>query len=460
MKHDAKGLTWSHAAMRLHALLFALVVSGCGSLTPPMMDGGAGGGTFAFGGGTASGGGTATTGGGTGGGTGTTGGGTTTGGGDGTTGGGAATGGGDGVTGGGVATGGGGMTGGGDGTTGGGAATGGGSAVPDAGICGGNFCAPEMVAAQLIDPWDIAVNGTHVYWLEYGLATNGLDGQLMKLAKNTTCLQRDAGCSEDINTYFQGRFRVDSMALTPDELCWTEHYHYARDVVCQGLVTYAERYVARNQPIATEPVFANGALFWVNQGTTGAASDGQVQRVSLTGTPTPTSIATNRPYPNAVAVFDDHWVWSENGVTAADAGAVWAQPFDGGSAFAIATQQRSAISVVRCNDRPYWLDFRAGTVMRGDVGADSGVVLVTGQKTPFQVVCDDRNLYWLNQGVSANGADGELWQADLDTGNAALMVQGISLAWALAVDDTHVYYIAQGTQTRINGIIWRIRKHR
>lgn len=331
----------------------------------------------------------------------------------------------------------------------------------DAGPCDGGFCRPEKITGELIDPWDLAVDGTNVYWLEYGLATNGLDGQLMRQRKDTVCLKRDAGCADDLNTRFNGRFRVDSMTLAGSELCWTENYADARDVLCQSVVSNAERLIASNQPAATRPIAAGGDLLWVNYGTSAAAQDGQVMRKPLSA-PTstaPTIIASMRRAPNTVAVSQGHYVWAEAG-SSLDAGLVLAQPMDGGALVTVASMQRSPLSVVDCGGSLYWARYGDGAIVQGSVAPNSADVLVQNQKSPFQIVCDATHLYWLNSGVSANGADGELWQARLDGSEAAVMVQGISLAWALTLDDEYVYYIAQGTVTRVDGVIWRVRKHR
>lgn len=329
----------------------------------------------------------------------------------------------------------------------------------DAGPCDGGFCAPERLTAERIDPWDLAVDGTYVYWLEYGLATNGLDGQVMRQRKDTVCLKRDGGCAEDLNTRFNGRFRVDSMTLAGNELCWAEHYANDRDVVCQGLTTNAERFVARNQSEASEPIASGGELLWVNRGN--ALQDGQVMQKSLSAPAStlPTVVAGPRASPTSVAVAAGHVVWAEAGLSI-DAGAVLAQPMDGGAAFTLASGQRTPLSVVACGGALYWVNYRDNTVQRGTLAPGSGAALVGNQKQPFQLVCDATTLYWLNAGVSASGADGELWQAKLDGSEAAAMVQGIPLAWALTLDDEYVYYIAQGTVTRVNGELWRIRKHR
>ncbi len=329
----------------------------------------------------------------------------------------------------------------------------------DAGPCDGGFCRPEKITGERIDPWDIAVDGTNVYWLEYGLATNGLDGKLMRQPKNTVCLKYDGGCADDLNTRFFGRFRVDSMTLAGEELCWTENYANARDVVCQSVITNAERFVARMQPVATEPIAWGGELLWVDYGTSAAARDGQVMRKSLSASAAtaPTVIASMRAGPGSVAVAPGYFAWTETGV---DGGAVIAQPMDGGAPISVASGQRAPGSVIECGGALYWVNASANTIMRGTLAAESGVAVVSGQKTPFQLVCDATTLYWLNSGVSANGADGELWQARLDGSEAAVMARGISLAWALTIDDEYVYYIAQGTVTRLEGAIWRIRKHR
>lgn len=326
----------------------------------------------------------------------------------------------------------------------------------DAGICDGGFCPPERVTAELIDPWDLAVDATNVYWLEWGLETGGTSGQVMKQPKNTACLKRDAGCAVDLNMNALGRFRVDTMTLANGELCWTENYANARDVVCQSLTTNLERFVARNQPYATRPIYAAGELLWVNQG---SALDGTVMRIAAdapAGT-MPAQVARRRPVPNSVAVMAGQVVWAEAG-SSADAGAVFAAA-PGGGTTQLASLQPNPLSVIACDGGVYWANYRGGTIMRASLVAESAVQLVGGQRAPFQVVCDATHLYWLNAGVSPTGADGALWQARLDGSEATPMVQGIPVAWALAIDDTYIYYVAQGTQVRTQGVIWRIRKH-
>lgn len=330
---------------------------------------------------------------------------------------------------------------------------------PDAGMCGGALCPPEQLTGERIDPWDLTVDDTSIYWLEYGLNTSGLDGQLMRQSKDVVCLQRDAGCAEDLNQDVYGRFRVDTLTKAGDELCWTEDYPNARNVICQSVITNAERTVAKQQAYATKPTSANGALFWVNQGSSTVAT-GQVMRLSLTapaGT-APQVVADHRPSPTSVAVANGVALWAELG-NAPDAGAVWAQPLDGGAAVALASGLSAPWSLVPCGDAVVWVDYVDGTVLRASLGAPGATTLVPGQAHPVQVVCDATHVYWLNAGNSANGADGALWQAQLDGGAVQVMRQAIPIAWALAQDDAYVYWIAQGTVTRLNGAIWRMRKH-
>lgn len=329
----------------------------------------------------------------------------------------------------------------------------------DAGLCGGALCPAEQLTGERVDPWDLTVDDTYVYWLEYGLNTSGLDGQVMRQRKDTVCLHRDAGCADDLNQDLYGRFRVDTLTKAGDELCWTEGYANSRDVVCQSVISKAERLVAQQQPYATKPTSAEGELLWVNQGSSTAAT-GQVLRIALSAAPgSPAQVvADQRPSPTSVAVGPGVVVWTELG-NAADAGAVWAQPLDGGPALALASGLSAPYSLVRCGDDVAWVDYVDGTVMRASLAASGATALVSGQAHPFQVACDATHLYWLNAGVSANGADGALWQARLDGGAVLPMQQGIPIAWALAQDDAYVYWLAQGTVTRLNGAVWRMRKH-
>jgi hypothetical protein len=158
-----------------------------------------------------------------------------------------------------------------------------------------------------------------------------------------------------------------------------------------------------------------------------------------------------------VRLRQGHVAWAEAG-SSTDAGAIWAAPLDGGAPFVIAAGQRTPLSLIACAGALFWVNYRDASVMRGALTPDSGVQLVGQQKGPFQVVCDGERLFWLVEGVSATGADGELWQAALDGGGAVAMVRGIPIAWALALDETWVYWIAQGTVTRLEGSLWKMRK--
>jgi hypothetical protein len=332
---------------------------------------------------------------------------------------------------------------------------------PDAGLCGGAFCPPERMTGELIDPWDLVVDDANLYWLEYGLSTNGNDGMVMQQAKDTRCLKRDAGCAQDLNTRVYGRQRVDTMTLAQGELCWTEGYDSARDVVCQSLTTHLERTLARNQAYATEPMSVNGQLLWVNE--TRSSDAGLVSQLALDapGGTMPTVIA-RRLAPTSVTMLGDSVAWAELGPLlpggGLNVGAVVAS-VRGVGLVTVGDRQGSPRSLKTCGEALYWVNYSQGLVMRGTLAPDSGVPLVTGQKHPFDVACDATHLYWLNAGLSSNGADSELWQARLDGSEAKVMTQGISLAFALALDDTYAYYIAQGTVTRIDGVIWRMRKH-
>jgi hypothetical protein len=318
----------------------------------------------------------------------------------------------------------------------------------DGGICGGSLCPPEQVTGQLIDPWDLASDDANLYWLEYGLETTGTDGQLMKQSKSVTCLDRDAGCAVDLNQDPLGIYLVDTLTVGQDTVCWTSGVETSRKVNCQSLTTHSQTTVASNQVWATAPRFAEGSLWWANEDPSGG-----VMRSSLSG---PAVSFVGRPNPTSVIAVPGVVAWTESGV---GTGSVLSRAMDGGALVAIAIQQQAPRSIIACGDSLVWVNYGAGTVMKGTTAAGSGVPIVSNQQHPFEVVCDADFVYWLNAGNSTNGADGSLWQARLDGSEALAMVQGIPIAVALTQDDTFIYYIAQGLVTRLEGAIWKMRKH-
>jgi hypothetical protein len=330
----------------------------------------------------------------------------------------------------------------------------------DAGICGGTPCTPELRVRGRVDPLDLKVNATDIYWLEYGLATNGLDGELNTIAKNQTCLDPDAGCVTDLNMDFFGRFRLESMALTPTDFCWIENYVQTRSVLCQGLVTHSLRTMAINQPYAAHLSYDGHDLLWVNQrGASSSDGDGGVARISANAAPGTAIdfVATTRPIPSTVIGLPSHWVWGEVGI-GADAGMVIARPRDGGADVVLARGQKGPYAMVGEGAHVYWSDYGTRAIWSADLSAlDAGIFAATNTDA-IDLAIDADALFWVTEGTAPNYADGQLWRIARSGGVAKRLVAGIGITAALDVDEAHVYYIEMGTVTRLDGKIFRVPK--
>lgn len=327
------------------------------------------------------------------------------------------------------------------------------SGTPDAGACAGSPCTPELLVAERIDPYDLAVNATKLYWLEYGLDTAGLDGEINVIAKGATCLRHDGGCVTDLNMDAFGRFRVSTLTLTPDDVCWVEGYEYGRDVFCQGLVTNTLHHLASNQPYASRITWDGADVLWATYDVDG----GVLRHRPETGSE-PISVAAHRPHPVNVVGLRDFWVWGE--AHGGNNGFVFALPRDGGSQTVVQDALRSPNALVAVDDhRIAWDDYGAKTLWVADLSTGMASSAPLSAATDILAMATDgQALFFVTTGSAPNYADGELWRAELDGSQQRRLVPGIPITASLAVDEAYVYYIAMGTVTRLDGRIYRVPK--
>lgn len=330
---------------------------------------------------------------------------------------------------------------------------------PDAGPCDGSICPAELVAKDRILPIALAVNASHVYWLEYGPQHQGLEGSVNRIAKGQSCPAYDGGCVEDLTPGW-GRFRVESIALTPEDACWLESYEDARDLICQSLTTGNRRKVATSQVWATGLRFDGERLVWVNRGRGAAALDGQLMQQNPSSTSPAEVLVSARPDPTSVAVDETRLFWTENGLPDAG-GAVYSALRDGGQPLALAEGEAVPLGAAELGPHLYWASYREGTIRRAPKsGLAAAETLVADQRGPFALVVDSTGLYWLNLGTGPNYLDGQLVRADLDGGRVRVMVDRVPAASALAQDGEYVYFCAQGTYAAnyLDGAVWRVLK--
>jgi hypothetical protein len=320
--------------------------------------------------------------------------------------------------------------------------------IPDAGRCDGGPCPPVLLAKNLVLPIDVAVDGTHVYWAEYGPQNQGLEGTITRIPTNTTCLAADAGCLDVIAGQAPyGIFRVSGVALASQDVCWIEFYEDQREVHCRSLLTGAKRSVSQSNPAAQGLVVDGNELYWVNGGTTGAASNGAVVHTPLTAAATTPvkNVATGRPFPTGVTFDVDTVYWTELGATDGGAG-VMAAFRDGGSRHALASGQRFPYGVAVYGAYVYWLDESAGSIWRAAKnGTTPAGAIVANQKSPYDLAVDATGIYWIARGTPPNYLDGRVMRAELDGSGVTPLDQGLPYPVAIAIDSTFVYYAMYGT---------------
>jgi hypothetical protein len=320
--------------------------------------------------------------------------------------------------------------------------------VGDAGRCDGGPCPPVRLAKDLVLPSDIAVDGTHVYWAEYGPQNQGLEGTITRIPRDTTCVPADAGCRDVVVGQAPfGIFRVNSVALASQDVCWIEFYEDQREVHCRSLQTGAKRTVSQNNPGGQDLVVDGTELYWTNGGTTAAASNGAVVHTPLTAVATTPvkSVATGRPFPTGVAVDIDTVYWSEIGATDGGGG-VMAAFRDGGSKRSLATGQKFPYGVAVYGAYVYWLDEGLGSIWRAPKnGSSAAVAIVANQKSPYDIAVDASGVYWIARGSPPNYLDGKVMRAELDGSQVTPLDQNLPYPVTIAIDSTFVYYAMYGT---------------
>jgi hypothetical protein len=317
------------------------------------------------------------------------------------------------------------------------------------------------IASGRVIPIDLAISATHIYWLEAGPQHQGLEGALFRMAK--TC--GDAGCVEKIfgpGPGELGLFRPTALALGAEDICWLQHYEDRRSLWCMAFATGQKRILSNEHPWGQSLRVDGQDLFWVNAGTSQAASNGAVvalKRDAVTTTPV-TTIAPGRPFPVGLTLDKTHVYWTELGVPDAG-GEVRVLARDGGGARALAAGQGQPRAIAEYGAYVYWVSSAAGTVSRARKDGSGGPeVLVVDQKSAFDIAVDATGIYWMTLGLPPSYLDGRVMRADLDGKNVKPMAENLPSAASLAIDETYVYYATDGTEAGnyLDGAIHKVLK--
>ena len=346
-----------------------------------------------------------------------------------------------------------------------------GAADPDSGpptvTCTQSTCPVETLYTNLYGPVSLAVNNTHLYWLEVGPTVShpGGYGEVVRVAKTFAC--KTASCFTIIDdTLFSGQLQGQNiyeahLALGLNDVCYTQSFstNAEHSVRCFVLSSLARR-AFDDGPGALIDLFVGATeARWVLASTTASSADGQVRGRALTGSALARTVAGGLRNPIGVASDGTKTYWTELG-PASPQGLVSTVGTDGGIQ-TLATGRANPTGVRLHGQYLYWIEASKKLIMRGRTdGTGAPEQIATTDDNPADLVVDASGVYWIASGIGSSGIAGSLSHAPLEPNGAiTVMIQDINLVYALAADTTHVYVASVG-QMIADGQIVRIKKTR
>ena len=332
--------------------------------------------------------------------------------------------------------------------------------------CTATACSPVVMANDLHYPVGLAVDATHLYWIEAGNGVSDPDAPLVRILKSAPCLKSTDPCRGVLDPMAGGDvFQSLSLAVGPDQVCYTQTYNSPaqHSVYCVGFGSGGgKRAVYQGNGAAAQIVTTADTIAWADFGQAASSSQGAVFAVPADAgfTADAQALASGRPGPSALAVDGPAFFWAEYG-TSAEAGAVQRASLDGGAPTLVAGGQTSPDGVAAYAGYAYWVSTGDGAVRRAkEDGTGAVETLSSGENVPVALAVDASGVYWINAGTGPDYLDGALRRVDLAGGTATTMMAGIANVQALAIDDTDVYFCNAGTTGKqfLDGTIWQMPK--
>ena len=285
------------------------------------------------------------------------------------------------------------------------------------GACAAGRCAPTPLATNLAHPTSLAVDATHLYWIDAGTdSTPSATGSVVRMPI----------AGGPVQTLASEQYGPLGIAVDRSRVYWGvggpggtyDGALMAMPLAGGNPETLASEGMAYFGAIAVD----DQSVYWVN--------GPMVLRALNFATKMITTVdATGGTQGTSLVIKDGILYWpsmagNSNGIGMADTRG-------GGASLIVSTDDAYAIGVG--GGYLFWSAFREGTINQASTSGDNAKPIATGQGDPRAIVVDDARVYW------ANGS-GTIRCAPLGGGATRTLATGQASPAALVQDAKYLYW--------------------
>lgn len=301
------------------------------------------------------------------------------------------------------------------------------------GACKSGKCDAITIADNQPAPIRIAVNATHVYWVNQGLG--GQPGAVMRATL-------DGKVREIVVPNQSGAL---SIALDANNVYWTNQWENAvRQAPLDGITDGgAPLTIASNQTTVSGIAVDANYVYWANYG------DGFVRRVPKGGGAIE-DIASGQPGPASVAVDATHVYW-----TNFDGGTIARRALAGGPVEPLASGQAQPLPIAVDAASVYWSNYQNGSVAKCPLAGGAVTPIASGgaQALSLGVAIDSTTVYWTTTNQSFSGTG--IMKQSLSSGSTSPVYNpSFGYPSGIAVDSNSIYW----TNFYFGAAVYRIAK--
>ncbi|WP_437485360.1 hypothetical protein WME75_00670 [Sorangium sp. So ce1014] len=274
-------------------------------------------------------------------------------------------------------------------------------------------CEPLLLASGGMEPVDVAVDDTTVYWVD------PVAHQVMTVPVG--------GGNEAFFVEGDPPFAPRSIALDSGMVYFSDS---GTELIMKASLEGDLEILADGQTYPMDIAADAANVYWTS------ADQGTVMKVPALGGE-PVALATGQDSPLGIAVDATHVYWVNEG------GTVMKVPIEGGDAVTLAEGQMKPKDIAVDATGVYWTD-DGGTVMKAPLGGGSPLALAEGQRNPRKLALDAASVYWTND-------DGTVKKVPVGGGDVVTLATGQDHPLGITVDATSVYWTnsAAGTVMKL-----------